>query len=163
MTINVGDTLPDVTFDVPTSEGKEAKTVEELFAGKKVILFGVPGAFTPTCHRNHLPSYLEHHDAIKAKGVDAIYVTSVNDGFVMGAWEEDTGAQGKITFLADGNGDFAKAVGLELDASGARLGLRSKRYSMLVEDKVVKVLKVEDNPGQASISKADAMIEALTV
>jgi peroxiredoxin len=161
MSIKIGDTLPEVTFDIPNDAGKEAKTVDELFAGKKVVLFGVPGAFTPTCHRNHLPSYVENYDALKAKGIDAIYVTSVNDGFVMGAWADSTGAKGKIEFLADGNGDFAKAVGMELDASGARLGLRSHRYAMIVENKVVKLLNLESNPGEAGTSKAEAILEAL--
>ena len=123
-----------------TADGPKPKTTDEVFKGKKVVLFAVPGAFTPTCHKNHLPGFVTNADAIKAKGVDAIAVTGVNDPFVMDAWKKATGADGKIEFLADGNGDFAKAIGLALDASADGLGMRSKRYSMVVEDGVVKSL-----------------------
>ena len=159
MAIKVGDRLPDVTFRIPGEDGPVVKTTSELFAGKKVVLFAVPGAFTPTCHKNHLPGYLAKADAFKAKGVDAILVTAVNDPFVMEAWAEATGADGKITFLADGNGEFAKAVGFDLDASAFGLGVRSKRYAMVVDDGVVTVLVVEDVPSKAEMSSAEALLK----
>src|ERR1700689_968700 len=161
MAIKVGDRVPNGTFTVMTADGPKPKTTDELFKGKKIVLFAVPGAFTPTCHKNHLPGFLQNADAIKQKGVDAIAVTAVNDGFVMDAWKKATGAEGKIEFLADGNGDFAKAIDMTLDGSGNGLGLRSKRYSMLVEDGVVKKLNVEDAPGKADISGADALLKQL--
>jgi peroxiredoxin len=125
------------------------------------VLFAVPGAFTPTCHINHLPGFLKNADAIKAKGVDTIAVTGVNDVFVMDAWKKATGAGGKIEFLADGNGDFAKAIDLALDASGVGLGLRSRRYAMLVEDGVVKKLSVESEPGKAEVSSAENLLKQM--
>src|SRR6185436_3157920 len=140
MAIKVGDKVPNGTFTVMTAEGPKPKTTDELFKGKKVVLFAVPGAFTPTCHRNHLPGFIKNADAIKAKGVDTIAVTGVNDVFVMDAWKKSTGAEGKVEFLADGSADFAKAIGLQLDASAGGLGIRSKRYSMVVDDGVVKSL-----------------------
>ncbi len=161
MAIKVGDRLPDAKFRVITAEGPAWKTTEEVFKGKKVVLFAVPGAFTPTCHKNHLPGFLKNGDAIKAKGVDTIAVTAVNDAFVMNEWKKASAADGKIEFLADGNGDFAKAVDMTLDGSGNGLGLRSKRYCMLVEDGVVKKLNVEDAPGKADISGADALLKQL--
>jgi peroxiredoxin len=144
-----------------TAEGPGWKTTGEVFKGKKVVLFAVPGAFTPTCHKNHLPGFLQNAEAIKAKGVDAIAVTAVNDGFVMDAWKKATGAEGKIEFLADGNGEFAKAIDMTLDGSGNGLGLRSKRYSMLVEDGVVKKLNIEEAPGKAETSGAEALLKQL--
>ena len=161
MAIKVGDRVPDAKFRVMTAEGPAWKTTGEVFKGKKVVLFAVPGAFTPTCHKNHLPGFLQNAEAIKAKGVDAIAVTAVNDGFVMDAWKKATGAEGKIEFLADGNGEFAKAIDMTLDASGNGLGLRSKRYSMLVEDGVVKKLNVEEAPGKAETSGAEALLKQL--
>jgi len=161
MTIAVGDSLPQATFRVMTADGPAAKTTDDVFKGRKVVLFAVPGAFTPTCHKNHLPGFLANADAIKAKGIDAIAVTGVNDVFVMDAWSKATGGQGKIEFLADGNGDFAKALGLAMDGSGFGLGTRSKRYSMLVEDGVVKSLNVEDTPGKADVSGATALLGQL--
>jgi peroxiredoxin len=161
MTIAVGDRLPDVTFRVMTADGPGTKTTADVFSGKKVVLFAVPGAFTPTCHKNHLPGYLGRYDEIKAKGVDTVAVTGVNDVFVMNAWAESTGGKGKIEYLADGNGDFAKALGLALDGTGFGLGMRSQRYSMLVEDGVVKVLNVEDVPSKADASGADALLKDL--
>src|ERR1700745_3012832 len=146
MAIKVGDRVPNGSFTVMTGDGPKPLTTDEVFKGKKVVLFAVPGAFTPTCHKNHLPGFLNNADAIKAKGVDAIAVTAVNDVFVMTEWKKASGAEGKIEFLADGNGDFAKAVDLTMDASAGGLGLRSKRYSMLIEDGVVKQLNVEDAP-----------------
>ena len=161
MSIKVGDRLPQATFRVMTANGPAPKTTDEIFAGKKVVLFAVPGAFTPTCHRNHLPGFLEKADAIKAKGIDAIAVTGVNDVFVMDAWSRATGGEGKIEFLSDGNGDFAKALGLTLDASANGLGTRSKRYSMIVDNGVLKSLNVEDAPSKADVSGAEALLKQL--
>jgi glutaredoxin/glutathione-dependent peroxiredoxin len=160
MPIKVGDRLPNAKFRVGTPEGPAWKTTDEIFKGKKVALFAVPGAFTGTCHKMHVPSILQSADAIKAKGVDTIAVTSVNDVFVMEAWKKATAAD-KIEFLADGNGEFAKAVDLSLDGSGNGLGMRSKRYSMLVEDGVVKSLNIEDAPGKADLSGAAALLKQL--
>jgi peroxiredoxin len=145
--IKVGDHLPSATFTVMTSEGPKPKTTDELFKGKKVVLFAVPGAFTPTCSNNHLPGYLENHAAILARGVDTIAVVAVNDVHVMGAWARFSGGEGKILYLADGNGDFAKAIGLDADFSGGGMGLRSKRFSMIVDDGKVTTLNVETKPG----------------
>ena len=161
MTIAVGDKLPQTNFRVMTADGPQPRTTDELFNGRKVVLFAVPGAFTPTCQNNHLPGYLKNVDAIKAKGIDAICVTGVNDVFVMNAWCKANQAEGKIEFLADGNGDFAKAIGLSMDGSGFGLGIRSQRYSMIVNDGVVESLNVEDAPGKADISGADALMKQL--
>lgn len=161
MSIAVGDKLPQTVFRVMTADGPQPRTTDELFKGRKVVLFAVPGAFTPTCQNNHLPGYLKNADAIKAKGVDAIAVTGVNDVFVMNAWCKANNAEGQIEFLADGNGDFAKALGLSMDGSGFGLGIRSQRYSMIVNDGVVEAINVEDAPGKADISGADALIKQL--
>jgi glutaredoxin/glutathione-dependent peroxiredoxin len=161
MPIKVGDRLPNTTFRVMTPDGPKPKTTDEVFKGKKVVLFAVPGAFTPTCHKNHLPGFVKNADTIKAKGIDAIAVTSVNDPFVQDVWKKATDPDNKIEFLADGSADFAKALGLELDASANGLGMRSKRYSMLVEDGVVKSLNIEDAPGKADISGADNLLKQL--
>jgi peroxiredoxin len=161
MTIKVGDRLPESTFRTMTAEGPKPKTTDEVFKDRKVVLFAVPGAFTPTCHRNHMPGFVAKADAIKAKGVDAIVVTAVNDVFVMDAWTKQSGCDGKIDFIADGNGDFAKAIGLTMDGSGNGLGTRSKRYAMVVEDGVVKALNVEDAPGKAEVSSAENLLRAL--
>lgn len=161
MTIKVGDKLPQATFRLMTADGPAPKTTDDLFKGKKVVLFAVPGAFTPTCHKNHLPGFVAKADEIKAKGVDAIMVTSTNDVFVMDAWAKATGGAGVIEFLSDGNADFAKEIGLSLDGSGFGLGTRSQRYSMIVEDGVVKELNVEDAPGKADVSGAEALLKQL--
>jgi glutaredoxin/glutathione-dependent peroxiredoxin len=161
MTIKVGDSIPEGKFRVMTADGPGWKTTDEVFKGKKVAFFAVPGAFTPTCTMNHLPGFLRNADAIKAKGVDIIAVTSVNDVFVMTEWKKAAGAEGKIEFLADGNADFAKAIGLTLDGSAGGLGTRSLRYSAVVEDGVVKSLNIEDAPGKAEISGADALLKQL--
>ena len=160
MAIKVGDRLPEAKFRVMTAEGPGWKTTDEVFKGKKVVLFAVPGAFTPTCHKNHMPGFVTNADKIKAKGIDTIAVTAVNDGFVMNEWKKASGAD-KIEFLADGNADFAKAIDMTLDASGNGLGTRSKRYCMVVEDGVVKSLAVEDAPGKADVSGAAALLKAL--
>ena len=159
--IKIGDRLPDAKFRVMTADGPAWATTGEVFKDKKVVLFAVPGAFTPTCHMNHLPGYLSNADAIKAKGVDTIAVTGVNDVFVMDAWKKASNAAGKIEFLADGNADFAKALGLANDASAGGLGLRSKRYSMVVEDGVVRKLNVEEVPGKVDVSGADTILKQL--
>ncbi len=161
MSIKIGDRLPQVTFRVMGADGPVAQSTDDVFAGKKVVLFAVPGAFTPTCHKNHLPSYLENASAIKAKGVDTIAVTSTNDVFVMKAWNEASGASNAITFLSDGNADFAKAIGLSFDGSGFGMGIRSQRYSMIIEDGVVKTLNVEDSPAKAELSGAIHLLEQL--
>jgi peroxiredoxin len=161
MPIKVGDRIPEAKFRVMSASGPAWKTTDEVFKGKKVVLFAVPGAFTPTCHNNHWPGFLKNADTIKGKGVDTIAVTGVNDVFVMDAWKKATGAEGKIDFLADGNGDFAKAIDLAFDASGGGLGLRSRRYAMLVEDGVVKKLSIEDEPGKAEISSAENLLKQM--
>ncbi|MGO4869805.1 MAG: peroxiredoxin [Roseiarcus sp.] len=158
MTIKVGDRLPNATFRLVTDDGARPVTTQEFFAGKKIVLFGLPGAFTPTCHKNHLPGFLAHEAEFKAKGVAAIAMTAVNDHYVLAAWSKATGADGRIAFLADGAADFAKAAGLDFDASAGGLGVRSKRYSMLVEDGVVKLLNIEDAPGKADLSGAAHLI-----
>ncbi|GEO13056.1 peroxiredoxin [Microvirga aerophila] len=160
MTIQVGERLPQTTFRIMTSEGPVAKTTDDLFKGRKVVLVAVPGAFTPTCHRNHLPGYVEKKDEIRAKGVEAILVTSVNDVFVLDAWSKTAGAEG-IDFISDGNGDFAKALGLSMDGTGFGLGTRSQRYAMVVDDGVVKSLNVEDTPSKAQVSGAENLLKDL--
>jgi peroxiredoxin len=160
MTIAVGEKLPQATFRVMTADGPQPRTTEDIFKGRKVVLFAVPGAFTPTCQNNHLPGYLKNAETIKAKGVDAIAVTGVNDVFVMNAWCKANDAEGKIEFLADGNADFAKALGLAMDGSGFGLGTRGQRFSMLVNDGVVEQLHVEA-PGDFKVSSAEYLLENL--
>ena len=159
MTISVGDKLPDVTLVKATENGPEQVNAAEYFKGKKVALFSVPGAFTPTCSARHLPGYVEKADELKSKGVDEIVATAVNDAFVMGAWNNASGSN-DITMLADGNGDFAEAVGLTMDGSGFGLGKRGQRYSMVVGDGVVTQLNVEQ-PGDFSVSSAEHMLGQL--
>ncbi len=160
MPIKVGDRLPEAKFRVMTSEGPAWRTTDEVFKGKKVALFAVPGAFTGTCHKMHVPSIMQSADAIKAKGVNTIAVTAVNDVFVMDAWKKATAAD-KVDFLADGNGEFAKAIDLTFDGSGNGLGTRSRRYAMLVEDGVVKKLNIEEAPGKVEVSGGDALLKQL--
>lgn len=160
MTIARGDTLPAATFTRMTDNGPEQISGEDYFAGKTVALFSVPGAFTPTCSAKHLPGYIERASALKAKGVDEIACTAVNDAFVMGAWSKSAGAQDSVTMLADGNGDFVKALGLQMDSSKFGMGHRGQRFSMLVKDGVVEVLNVEA-PGDFKISSADYMLGQL--
>lgn len=156
MTIAVGDTLPSTTLTKVTPDGPDQVSSTDFFAGRTVALFAVPGAFTPTCSARHLPGFVEKRDALAAKGVDEIACISVNDAFAMAAWAKASGADG-ITMLADGNGDFAKAVGLTMDGSAFGMGLRSQRYAMLVEDGVVKQLHVEA-PGEFKVSSADYLL-----
>jgi peroxiredoxin len=154
MTINVGDKLPDSSFTVMTADGPAKKSTSEIFAGKRVALFAVPGAFTPTCQQQHVPGFVDRVDELRGKGIDVIACTAVNDVFVLTEFAKATGAEGKILMLADGSGDFAKAVGLDIDLGPFGLGLRSKRYSMLVQDGVVKALNVEDIPPNHDKSSA---------
>ncbi|MGB6438219.1 MAG: peroxiredoxin [Methyloceanibacter sp.] len=158
MTIGIGDRLPEATFRALGSEGIEKLTTSDIFADRKVVLFAVPGAFTPTCHLKHLPGFIDNADTFKRKGVHTVACVAVNDPFVMDAWSKAAGGRGKILFLSDGNGEFTKAIGLDFDGSGIGLGLRSKRYAMLVDDGVVKVLKVEDSPGVADVSTAEKLL-----
>jgi peroxiredoxin len=160
MAIKVGDKVPSGTFTVMGGEGPKPMTTDELFKGKKVVLFAVPGAFTPTCHKNHLPSFVKNLAAIKAKGIDTVAVTGVNDVFVMSAWKKESGGDG-IEFLADGSAAWAKAVGITADLTERGLGVRSGRYSMVVEDGVVKSLNVEEAPGKADVSGGDNLLKSL--
>jgi glutaredoxin/glutathione-dependent peroxiredoxin len=160
MTIKVGDKIPSGSFRRMTPEGPKEITTDELFNGKRVILFAVPGAFTPTCSNKHLPGFVEKSGDIRGKGVDTIACVSVNDAFVMGAWGKTQGCDDKVEMLADGSGDFTRAIGLELDARKGGMGMRSKRYSMLVDNGVVKELNVEE-PGAFEVSSADYMMSRL--
>ncbi len=161
MTIKVGDAIPDATLMQMTDKGPAPVTTKDLFSGKKVVLFAVPGAFTPTCSNNHLPGFVDKAAAIKAKGVDTIACLSVNDAFVMGAWGKDRNVGDKVQMLADGAAVFSQALGLELDLSKMGLGMRSKRYSMLVENGIVKQLNIEEAPSGAEKSGADTMLKQL--
>ena len=159
--IKVGDKLPAFTFLTPTADGgRKEITTDEVFAGKKVILVAVPGAFTPTCSKTHVPGFIREYDEIRAKGVDAIAVTAVNDAYVLGAWREALGAGEKIIFLADGAAAFAKEVGLNLESSPS-MGVRSKRYAAIVENGVVKELQVEEKASEATCSSAPSIVEKL--
>jgi glutaredoxin/glutathione-dependent peroxiredoxin len=157
MSIKIGDRIPDGKFAVMTAEGPGAITTQELFNGKTVAFFSVPGAFTPTCSNSHLPGYIKSAGDLKSKGIDTIACMSVNDVFVMDAWGKDRGATGKVTMLADGNGDFTKALGLELDASGFGMGKRSQRFSMVVKNGVIEQLNVEA-PKEFKVSTAECML-----
>jgi peroxiredoxin len=160
MAIKVGDKLPDVTLKKMSAGKIEDVSTADLFGGRKVVLFAVPGAFTPTCSAKHLPGFIEKADEIKAKGVDEIVCLSVNDVFVMGAWADAQGSGDKVTLVADGNGEFSKAIGLEMDGSNFGMGTRSQRYAAVVEDGVVTHLAVEE-PAQFKVSSAEAVLEAL--
>lgn len=161
MAIQVGDKLPEVKLTVMGPEGPAAKTTADVFGGKKVALFAVPGAYTPTCHAKHMPGFVERVEELKGKGIDEVACTSVNDIFVLANWAKDTGAEGKVTMLADGSADFAKKLGLEIDLMERGLGIRSKRYAMVVEDCVVKVLNVEDAPPNHDVSSAATLCSAI--
>ena len=161
MTISIGDKLPDVQFMYMSDAGPAPLSTSEVFDGKLVALFAVPGAFTPTCSNQHFPSYVENNEALREKGVDAIICLSVNDAFVLNAWAKQQNADGKVMMLADGNGDFTQATGLVMDGTGLGMGKRSLRYSMVVRDGVVEQLNVEDNPGVATVSSAMTMLEQL--
>lgn len=158
MTINVGDQIPDATLMKLTDKGPAPVNTTEFFKDRKVVLFALPGAFTPTCSNQHLPGFVLNADELKAKGVDEIACLSVNDAFVMGAWGKAQGTEGKVTMLGDGNAEFTKKLGLDFDGSGFGMGMRSLRYSMLVENGVVKTLNRETNPGEAKASGAETML-----
>lgn len=161
MAISVGDKLPDASFKVMTDDGPDTVTTADVFGGKKVVLFAVPGAFTPTCHAKHMPTFVDNIDALKAKGVDTVACVSVNDIFVLDAWAKDTGAKGAITLLADGSADFTKAIGMVFDANQIGMGIRSLRYAMVVDDGVVKVLNVATERGTLGETDADSILAAL--
>ncbi|MCE3247045.1 MAG: peroxiredoxin [Geminicoccaceae bacterium] len=161
MTIQVGDKLPAATLKQLTPEGIKDVSMADLTRGKKVVLFAVPGAFTPTCSERHLPGFVEQADALKAKGVDAVACVAVNDPFVLSAWEKSRNVGGKVQMLSDGNGEFTRALGLEFDGSGFGLGKRSRRYAMVVEDGTIRTLLVEEVPSQAEASSASAILATL--
>lgn len=161
MAIAIGDRLPEASFRVMEPDGIKTMTTGELFGGKKIVMFAVPGAFTPTCHLKHLPGFIEHADEFKTLGIDTVACVAVNDPFVLGAWAEASGGKGKVLFLSDGNAEFTKKIGMDFDGSGIGLGTRSKRYAALVEDGVVKELNVEDSPGVAVESTAAKLLEGL--
>lgn len=161
MAISVGDQLPDVTFKIKGADGLEDVTTEQLTKGKKVVIFAVPGAYTPTCHAKHVPSFLSNRDAIIAKGVDTIACISVNDPFVLDAWAQSSAVDGKLQILSDGNAAFTKAIGLEFDGSMANLGIRSKRYAMIVDDGKVSWIAVEDAPPMMDVSGGEHVLAAL--
>lgn len=160
MVIKIGDKLPAHEFNMMTADGQQKLSTDVVFAGRKVVLVGVPGAFTPTCSANHLPGFLADYDLIKSKGVDTVACTSVNDVHVMSAWGKHAGAGGKVLMLADGNGTFAKACGLLIDLTVAGMGERSRRYSMIIDDGVVKQLNVEDKSG-VNVSGSKTILEQL--
>lgn len=157
MALSAGDRLPSTTFRTLTANGVQELSTDDVFKGKKVVLVAVVGAFTSTCHEDHLPTYVSRHEAIRATGVDTIACVSVNDPFVLDAWARQLGADGKVLMLSDGNGDFAKAAGMDLDGSAFGIGLRSKRYAAVVEDGVVTELKVEPNPGVVTVTDASSL------
>jgi peroxiredoxin len=159
MTIAKGDSLPDAKFRVLGSEGIETLTTDQVFGGKKVVLFAVPGAFTPTCHLKHLPGFIENAEKFKKMGIDTVACIAVNDPFVLGAWADVSGGKGKVLFLSDGNGEFTKKIGMDFDGSGIGLGTRSKRYAMFVDDGVVKELNTEESPGVAEVSTAENLLK----
>lgn len=156
MTISVGDPIPDVTLKRLGAAGMEDVQTGAYFKGRKIVLFAVPGAFTPTCAQKHLPGYIQEADSIKAKGIDEIICLAVNDPFVMKHWGEVAGTQGKVTMLPDGNGEFTRALGLGMDGSGVGLGFRAKRFAMIVEDGIVKDLQVEEKASEVSVSGAES-------
>ncbi|HKF63345.1 MAG TPA: peroxiredoxin [Dongiaceae bacterium] len=160
MAIKVGDKVPAAKLQIKTKDGVQTKTTDELFGGKKVVLFALPGAFTPTCSAKHLPGFVNNFQAIKAKGVDAIACLSVNDAFVMDAWGKDQNVEDKVMMLADGNADFTKAVGLTMDGTGYGMGTRSQRYAMIIDKGVITALNVEA-PGAFEVSSAESILKAL--
>jgi peroxiredoxin len=160
MTIKVGDKIPSMKLMMATADGPKETSTDDIFGGKKVVLFAVPGAFTPTCSAKHLPGFVQHAADFKAKGVDTIACISVNDAFVMGAWGKDQGTEGKVEMLADGAAQFAKAIGLELDLNGRGMGWRSQRYALVADNGVVTYLGVEA-PGGFEVSKAESILAAV--
>ena len=160
MTIQVGDTLPSINLMTMTTEGPKPISVTEISSGKKVVLFAVPGAFTPTCSAQHLPGFIEHNKELRDKGIDVVACVSVNDPFVMKAWGEDSKVGEEVLMLSDGNGEFTAAIGLEMDGSGFGLGTRSQRYAMIIDDGVVSALNVEPGPG-IDVSSAEKILDQL--
>lgn len=160
MTIKTGDRMPAGTLKTMTAEGPKDMTTDELFKGKRVVLFSVPGAFTPTCDAKHLPGFVQHADAIRAKGIDTIACMAVNDVFVMNAWGKSSSVGDKVVMLADGNGDYAKALGLEMDGRGFGMGVRGQRFAIVVEDGVAKQVNVEA-PREFRVSAADHVLGQL--
>ncbi len=159
--VKVGDTIPEATLKRVGESGIEDVPTKDLFSGRKVVLFGVPGAYTPTCSQQHLPGYIQNAEAFRSKGVDAIACMAVNDPFVMKAWGASEGADNKVILLSDGNAELTKAMGLDFDGSGAGLGLRCKRFAMLVDNGVIKALQVEDSPGVVERSGAEKLLEEI--
>jgi peroxiredoxin len=160
MTIKVGDKMPAGVFTTPGAEGPQKITTDELFAGKKVVVFSVPGAFTPTCDARHLPGFIQHAGEFKAKGVDTVACMAVNDVFVMKAWAKASAVEGKVLMLADGNADYARALGLEMDGTGFGMGVRGKRFAVIVDNGTVKGLFVE-GPGEFKVSSAEHVLAQL--
>jgi peroxiredoxin len=161
MTIKVGDKVPSGSFGIMKSGSPGSMTTDELFSGKRVVLFSVPGAFTPTCSKTHLPGFVQNAAALKAKGIDSVACMAVNDVFVMDAWGKGAGAEGKVLMLADGNATYTKALGLELDAAGFGMGIRGQRFAMVVKDGVVEKLMVEPSAGQCTISGGESILSSL--
>jgi peroxiredoxin len=161
MSIKVGDKVPAGSFGVMGGEGPGSMSTDELFGGKKVVVFGVPGAFTPTCSKTHLPGFVQNREQLRAKKVDTVACLSVNDVFVMDAWGKSSGADGKVVMLADGNAAYTKSLGLELDASGFGMGTRSQRFAMVVNDGVVEKLMVEPSAGECTISGGPSVLDSL--
>lgn len=161
MTISVGDRIPEATLFVPSESGPQARRTGEIFSGRRIVLVGMPGAFTPTCHRSHLPGFVENRDAILGKGVDEIIIISTNDVHVLRAWAEATGAKDRLLFVSDGNAEFIGKAGLANDSSARGMGTRSKRFAMIVDDGVVKAIAVEDAPGQTTVSAAAQILAQL--
>lgn len=161
MTLSVGDRIPKVTLYEPGEDGPNPVSTDELFSRRKIVLVGMPGAFTPTCHRNHLPGFLENHDSILERGVNEILLLTTNDTYVLRAWAKATGAEGRIRFVSDGNAEFVRATGLDLDRTERGMGTRAKRFALIVEDGVVTSVATEDTPGQTTVSSAAQILEAL--
>jgi peroxiredoxin len=161
MTISVGERMPSASLFEPTESGPEKLPTDKLFAGRKIVLVGMPGAFTPTCHNNHLPGFVENRDAILAKGVDEIVVLSTNDTHVLKAWAEASGAKGKIRFVSDGNLDLITQTGLSFDGSGTGMGTRARRFAMIVEDGVVTAMAIEEKRGETTVSSAAQILAKL--
>jgi len=161
MAIAKGDSLPEAIFRFMGPDGIESLTTKDVFGGKKVVLFAVPGAFTPTCHLKHLPGFIENAEQFANSGIDTVACVAVNDPFVLDAWADASGAKGKVVVLSDGNGEFTKKIGMDFDGSAIGLGTRSKRYAMVVDDGVVTVLHTEESPGVAEVSTAEAILKEL--
>ncbi len=161
MTISVGDRIPDASVFVPTESGPQQRKTPDIFLGKKIVLVGMPGAFTPTCHRNHLPGFIENRDAILEKGIDEIVVLTTDNPYVVGAWAEASGAKNRLTFASDRDAEFVQKTGLANPPSSPAAGLRSKRFAMIVDNGVVRSIAVEDAPGQATASGAAQILAQL--